>query len=55
MPGAVWERISLSEMRIRAGAAAELREAARGFLPGMPGASSQYRAVHGQGSGRAYI
>ena len=37
MPGEVWEWVSLSEVRICAGAAAGVCGAAGGFLPGVPG------------------
>lgn len=53
MPGTVWERVSVPEMRLCVGAAAELREAAGGILPGMQAALRQHGAVYGQGCGGA--
>lgn len=47
----VWKRLPVSEMRLCAGAAAELCDAAGSFLPGMPGALPQYRAVYGERGG----
>ena len=40
-------------MRVCAGAAAELREAAQGVLPGMQGALRQHGAVYDERHGRA--
>ena len=47
----VWKRLPVSEMRLCAGAAASLREAAGSFLPGMPGEVSGDGAVCGEGDG----
>ena len=38
MPGKVWEWVSLSKVRVCAGAAAGVCGAAGGVLPGVPGA-----------------
>ena len=51
MPGKVWERVSLSEVRVCAGAAAGVCGASGGVLPGVQGALRQYGAVYDQGGG----
>ena len=51
MLGKVWEWVSLSEVRVCAGAAAGVCGAAGGVLPGVPGALRQYGAVYGEGGG----
>ena len=53
LPGAVWERVFVPEMRICAGAAAGVCEAAQGVLSGVQGTLCQHRAVYDQGSGWA--
>ena len=53
LSGAVWEWVSLSEMRVCAGAAAGICEAAGGFLPRVPGALRQYGAVYAERGGWA--
>lgn len=53
--GAVWQWVSLSKMRICAGAAAEVCEAARGFLSGVQGALRQYGTVYGERGGWAGV
>lgn len=53
MPGAVRERVFVSEVRVCAGTAPELREAAESLLPGVQGALRQHSAVHAQRRGRA--
>lgn len=52
LSGAVWERVSVPEVRVRAGAAAGVCEAAGGFLQGMPGALCEYGAVYAERGGR---
>lgn len=47
--GEVWEGVPLPEVRLCAGAAAGLCEAAGGVLQGMPGEVPQYCAVFGEG------
>ena len=49
VPRAIWEWISLSEVWVCAGAAAELREVAGDVLSGVPGALRQHGAVYGEG------
>lgn len=53
LPGTVWQRVPVPEVRVCAGAAAELREAAQGVLPGMQGALRQHGAVYDERHGRA--
>ena len=49
--GEVWEGVPLSEVRVCAGAVAELCEVAGEVLPGMPGEVSGDGAVCGEGDG----
>ena len=55
VPGEVWERVSLSEVRVCAGAAAGLRGVAGEVLQGMQGALREYGAVYGEGGGWAHL
>ena len=48
VPGAVWERVSVPEVRVCAGADAGVCGATGVVLPGVPGALRQYGAVYGQ-------
>ena len=48
VPGAVWERVPVSEVRVCIGAAAGVCRFAEVLLPGMPGALSQHGAVYGE-------
>ena len=49
MPGKVREWVSVPEVRVCAGAAAELRGAAGEVLQGVQGALREYGAVYGEG------
>ena len=51
VPGEVWERVSLSEVWVCAGAVAGVCGAAGGFLSGVQGALREYGAVYGEGGG----
>lgn len=51
MFGEIWKWVSVSEMRICAGAATGVRRFAGVVLPGMQGALRQYGAVYDQGGG----
>ena len=51
VPGEVWERVSVPEVRVCSGADAGVCEAAGDILQGVPGALRQYGAVYGEGGG----
>ena len=51
VPGEVWERVSLSEVRVCAGAVAGVCGAAGEVLQGMQGALREHGAVYGEGGG----
>ena len=51
VPGAVWEWVSVPEVRVCSGADAGVCEAAGDILQGVPGALRQYGAVYGEGGG----
>ena len=51
VPGAVRERVSLSEVRVCAGAVAGVCGAAGEVLQGMQGTLREYGAVYGEGGG----
>ena len=51
VPGAVRERVSLSEVRVCAGAVAGVCGAAGEVLQGMQGTLCEYGAVYGEGGG----
>ena len=53
VPGAVWERVSVPEVRVCAGAAAGVCEVAGRILSGVQKALCQYCAVYGEGGGGA--
>lgn len=53
LSGEVWEWVFVPEVRVCIGAAAELRKAAGGILPGVQGALRQYGEVYAERERRA--